>query len=315
MKKAKKCEERLEAGLCREIQANGFSKIIAAVSGGADSVALASLLASCDKVETIVAHCNFHLRGEESMRDERFVRDLCAGLGLRLATIDFNVGEYMAAHKGTSVEMACRRLRYDWFASLMEETGADRIATGHNADDNIETLLLNLLRGSGTSGLKGMLADNGRIWRPLLRTHRCEIVDYLKARNLGHITDSSNLSSDYRRNFLRNEVIPLLKTRWSGFDKALDRSVRLVGEDNRIVSHFIIEAVPDGKDSLEVADILAFPSPESLVRRFIEPVGPFTTTASEIIAAIRAQKPHARLWKLMRGTVTLRNRRLTRTSG
>lgn len=299
----------IESHIQHEVRRNDFSRIIATVSGGADSVALLSALMS-SKAEIIAAHCNFHLRGEESMRDQRHVEKICHTLGVTLHIKHFNVDEYRNNNPGTSVEMACRNLRYEWFATLAEELHADRIATGHNADDNIETLFLNLMRGSGTSGLKGILPDNGKIWRPLLSFHRHEIEQYLRAKGLAYITDSSNLCSDYRRNFLRNEVLPLLKTRWPGLEKSLARSVELLRRENKVVDAMVASHLPAPGISLSTETIKNFPDKELLVRRYIEPLGPFTTTASEIIAAIDAAKPAIRRWKLRRGTVILRNYQL-----
>ncbi len=288
----------------------GFSKIIATVSGGPDSIALLSMLKDRPEFETIALHCNFHLRAEESMRDQHLVEKICGDLGIDLRVKDFDVYTYVSSNKGISIEMACRELRYEWFREMKSLLNADRIATGHNADDNVETMFLNLLRGSGTSGLKGMSKDNGEIWRPLLGLHRKEIMKYLESRGLPFVIDSSNLASDYRRNFLRNEIIPLLRSRWEGLDKALDRSIRLINEDNRIVVDAIGGILEKNNGFLDTKTILSFPSPISLIRRFIEPACPFTTTADEIIAAIKADKPHARIWKLKKGSVELRNKKL-----
>ena len=293
-----------------EIKSLGIRRVVAAVSGGADSVAmLAAVIAA--GIDVTAAHCNFHLRGEESMRDQRHVEEICRRLEVRLLTVDFDVDAHIASNRGISVEMACRELRHEWFAKLMTELKADRIATGHNADDNIETLMLNLLRGSGTSGLRGMLPDTGKIWRPLLSFHRPQIVQYLNEKNLTYVTDSTNLQSDYRRNFLRNEIIPSLRSRWPGFDKALDRSIALLREENKIVAACVKSALPPEGMPLHAATIKDFPDPELLVRRYIEPLGPFTTTASEVIAAIAADKPSAKTWTLRHGTLQLRNRRLS----
>lgn len=295
---------------CRQqVKKLGIHSVIATISGGPDSVALLAALSSSG-VTVTAAHCNFHLRGEESMRDERFVRDLCSRLDVSLKTIDFDVAAHMASNRGASVEMACRELRHKWFADIRSEMDADRIATGHNADDNIETLFLNLMRGSGTSGLRAMLPDTGSIWRPLLAFHRTEILRYLEERSLEYVTDSTNLTSDYRRNFLRNEVIPLLRTRWAGFDKALDRSLSFLREENKVVAFAVESALPGAGKPLHADTVMSFPDPELLVRRFIEPAGPFTTTASEVIAAIRADKPDIRKWKLAKGGLLLRNHRL-----
>lgn len=301
----------LEKRVWQSFRDLGFSRVVATVSGGADSVALLSALTSCQGLEVVAAHCNFHLRGDESLRDQRVVDSLCRELGVRLHVKDFDVEGYMDSHKGVSVEMACRELRYEWFRDLKSTVGADRIATGHNADDNIETLFLNLLRGSGTMGLKGMLPDTGEIWRPLLSTHRKEILEYIDMKGLHYITDSTNLSSDYRRNFIRNEVLPLLRTRWEGLDGSLDRTLRHLLEESRVVAHSIGEVMPSPGKPLARETVLSYPSPELLVRRFIEPAGPFTTTASEVVAAMKANKPDIKRWRLSNGSLELRGGNLS----
>lgn len=303
--------ENFERHIRVEIKSLDIRRVIATVSGGPDSVAMLAALSSCG-IETVAAHCNFHLRGEESMRDQRHVEKICSQLGVQLMPIDFDVDGYISSHKGVSVEMACRELRHEWFARLRSELNADRIATGHNADDNIETLFLNLLRGSGTTGLRGMLPDNGKIWRPLLSFHRPDILQYLKEKNIGYVIDSTNLKSDYRRNFLRNEVIPLLRSQWAGFDKALDRTTKLLREENMVVSASVEAALPADNKPLKIDDIKQFPAPELLVRRYIEPLGPFTTTAAEVVAAITADKPSAKIWKLRHGNLRLNPNQLSR---
>lgn len=303
----------IEIRLRREIRHSlceaGLSRVVVAVSGGADSVALLSLLHEAG-ADIIAAHCNFHLRGEESDRDAASVSALCHRLEVPLETIDFDVPAYIRENRGKSVEMACRELRYDWFFSLMKKYGASRVAVAHNADDNAETLLLNLMRGSGTAGLKGMLPDNGKVWRPLLGIYRREIEEYLAAKSLPYVTDSTNLSSDYRRNFLRNDVIPLLKSRWEGFDKALMRTLSQLRGENRIVEKAIADALPEDKIPLSRQTVISFPDPELLVRRYIDPLSPFSTTASEIVEAMRADKPDIKRWKVKGGEIQLRNGKL-----
>ncbi|MBD5356710.1 MAG: tRNA lysidine(34) synthetase TilS [Bacteroides sp.] len=306
MNAIKKRKNYIEISCRRQFNKLGISRVIATVSGGADSVAMLSAVRASG-AEVIAAHCNFHLRGEESMRDEEHVREICSRLDVELKTIDFDVEAYISSHKGISEEMACRELRHNWFNHLLTELKADRIATGHNADDNIETLFLNLLRGSGTSGLRGMLPDTGKIWRPLLSFHRPEIIEYISEKNLSFVTDSTNLESDYRRNFLRNDIIPLLRSRWAGFDKALDRSISLLREENKVITASVTANLPTPDNPLPTATIANFPDPELLVRRYIEPVGPFTTTSSEVIAAIAANKPDIKTWKLRNGSLRLQN--------
>jgi tRNA(Ile)-lysidine synthase len=149
----------------------GFGdKVLVALSGGADSVALLRLLLrlgyACE-----AAHCNFHLRGEESVRDERFVRALAESLGVPLHVIHFDTNAYAASHN-VSVEMAARELRYDWFAKLRQECGAKVVAVAHHRDDSVETFLLNLVRGTGINGLQGIRPVNGEVVRPLLCVSR-----------------------------------------------------------------------------------------------------------------------------------------------
>lgn len=287
-----------------------IGKIIVALSGGADSVTLLKSLTSVRGLQIFAAHCNFHLRGEESMRDQYFVERLCSDLAVRLLVQDFDVSEYQRLHPSASLEMACRELRYDWFRQLLSEYSYDRIATGHNADDNIETLFLNLLRGSGTTGLRGMITDTGSIFRPLLTVHRNEIEDYLKVKKLTFITDSSNLTSDFRRNFLRNDIIPQLRQRWPGLNKALDRSLKLLKAENDVIEKAVTDLLPPPGTPLLRNTVLAFPAPELLVRRYILPLRPLTTTPEEIVSAMRANKPDIRRWTLPGGTVTLRGGKL-----
>lgn len=212
-------------------------KVLTGVSGGADSVALMVAFRELG-IEQHAVHCNFHLRGEESDRDERFVRELCQRLSIPLEVKDFDV-EHHIAQCGGSVEMACRDLRYDYFFRLMDRLGCSRVAVAHNANDNIETFFLNLMRGAGLRGLKGMSADSGKILRPMLRLSREEIEGFLRERNFSFIVDSTNLSSDYRRNFIRNEVMPLLRTRWPQCEKSIQRSMDNISSDFDLLHGFI----------------------------------------------------------------------------
>lgn len=284
--------------------------MLVAVSGGADSVAL---LRACHKVSPRLGlwveaiNCNFHLRGEESDRDSRFVEELCSKLDIKLHSLDYDVEKYMAEHPGISTEMACRQLRYADFFRIAEERGLDRIAVAHNADDDIETMMLNMLRGSGSRGLKGMDFDNGKIIRPLLSTSRAEIETYLKEIGQDYVTDSSNLSSDYRRNFIRREVLPLLERRWPGARKALGRTVSIMKEDAAIVEGYYKKQLlqlttEDG--SLEVyADGVGI----GTILRYIEPFGGNAEMAEEILEATR--RPFAeRTWKLDHGHTAILER-------
>lgn len=184
-------------------------KYIVALSGGADSVALLSILLALGK-EVSAAHCNFHLRGDESDRDEQFCVDLCQRWGVHLHRIHFDTLTYAHQHK-VSIEMAARELRYRYFAQLAQDTGADGICVAHHRDDNVETLLLNLLRGSGVDGLAAISPKNGNILRPLLCLSRQEIIDYLQTDGQDYVVDSTNLEDDALRNKIRHHLVPLLQ--------------------------------------------------------------------------------------------------------
>ena len=187
------------------------NSLLVALSGGADSVSLLCLLLESPEVKRLVAaHCNFHLRGEESDRDENFVRRLCEEKGVELRVKHFDtVSE--ARKTGESIEMAARRLRYEWFDELLEKERLDYVCTAHHRDDQIETMLLNLVRGTGLKGLRGMLPVQGRVLRPLLDMSREEIHAYLEKIGQPYVEDSTNADTNFQRNFVRHEVLPMLK--------------------------------------------------------------------------------------------------------
>lgn len=188
------------------IEADGLTLV--ALSGGADSVALLLALKELGfKVEAL--HCNFHLRGEESDRDELFVSHLCQTNGITLSITHFDTTGYAASHK-ISIEMAARELRYRWFAEMLAEKKADSIAVAHHKQDQAETLLLNLLRGTGLRGLAGMQYRNGNIIRPMLDCTKEQITDFLQHRHQAWVEDSTNQERDALRNRIRLDIIPRL---------------------------------------------------------------------------------------------------------
>lgn len=204
-------------------------KVVVAVSGGADSVALLSALLSLG-YDCVAAHCNFHLRGAESMRDMRFVENLTERLGIDLYVKDFDVPARREA-TGESLEMACRGLRYEWFAELLDRDCAQAVAVGHHLEDNVETFFINALRGSGLRGLGGMRPRSGHVVRPLLECSRDEIEQYLGRAGLEWIVDSSNASDDFVRNRLRNRLIPLLEELFPGASRAILRTMGCLSEN------------------------------------------------------------------------------------
>lgn len=212
--------------------------VIVGLSGGADSVALLSVMISLG-YRCVAAHANFHLRGDESMRDEAHARDIAARLGaISIEVKDFDIPAWCHTHGG-SVEMACRETRYEWFRDLAKRYDALAIAVAHHAGDNTETMLLNLLRGSGASGLRAMLPRANGIMRPLLSSTRADIEQYLEANHLTYITDSSNLTLDYRRNRLRNEIIPAMERNFPGASGGMRTTIANMRSTERMLNRYL----------------------------------------------------------------------------
>lgn len=202
--------EKVRTYIDREIGLAPQSLVLVALSGGADSVALTLILKELG-YNIYALHCNFHLRAEESDRDEAFVDTFCKKYQIPLSVRHFQT-EIEANEHGISIEMAARNLRYEWFREEMKKRNADCIAVAHHRDDQAETVLLNILRGTGLRGLAGMHPRSNDIIRPLLCLTRNDILSYLSACNQDYVTDSTNLMCVAQRNRIRLDIIPLLQT-------------------------------------------------------------------------------------------------------
>lgn len=237
-----------------------------AVSGGIDSICLASLfLNSSSGRRFAVAHCNFHLRGEDSDSDEALVAAWCGRNGVRYHKADFDTEQYASSHR-VSIEMAARELRYDWFASLCKDNGYYGVAVAHNANDNAETLILNLLRGTGLRGITGMQAESAvpvtrenlagvRLLRPMLSFSREQIEEYVAANALEYHDDRTNAETVYKRNRIRHLVFPVFESLNPSFLTTFAREMNAFSEVQEIVDDYFIsvrESVcePAGKDEL-----------------------------------------------------------------
>lgn len=188
---------------------NRQSKILAAVSGGIDSVLMAAMLNAGD-YQFAIAHCNFQLRGDEALRDQDFCRNLAQKYNVPFYTTNFDTTGY-ATQNRLSIQMAARNLRYQWFQQLRQQHGFDVITLAHHQNDTIETILLNLTRGTGIAGLHGIKPQNGHLTRPMLAFTRNEVAAEAAREGLQHVEDSSNASVKYARNKIRHEVVPKLK--------------------------------------------------------------------------------------------------------
>ena len=264
-------------------------KVLVALSGGADSVALLRMLLNegylCE-----AAHCNFHLRGEESDRDEEFVRMLCQELDVKLYINHFRTAD-IAAQRKISIEMAARDLRYEWFEQVRRESEAKVIAVAHHQDDNVETMLLNLLRGSGLQGLLGIRPKNGYIVRPLLTFSRQELLDYLKRLQQDYVTDSTNLQDEFTRNKIRLQLLPLMEEINPATRKHLLATAKHLEGVARIYEKEVEEAIKrvynDGK--IHIPALQSEPSPEAVLYELLRDKGFNQHQLADILKATEGQ--------------------------
>ena len=262
---------------------------LVALSGGADSVALLLCLKELGyRVEAV--HCNFQLRGEESMRDERFCEELCQHENIPLHKVHFDTQSYADLHK-VSIEMAARELRYRYFFQLKEALKAEGICVGHHKEDSVETVLINLVRGTGLSGLMGIRPRKNDIIRPLLCVTRQEIEDYLRRHASTFVTDSTNLVDDVVRNKIRLNVLPQLAEINPSVTEAILTTANHLSDVEAIVQESLKEAL--GKAvyffssessvsqssmskhpfQLDLTTVRAFPSPAYLLFYILKPLG------------------------------------------
>lgn len=285
-------------------------RYIVALSGGADSVALLLILKQLG-VSLSAAHCNFHLRGEESERDEQFCVSLCERLGITLHRIHFDTQFYALQHK-VSIEMAARDLRYRYFAQLAKDIKADGICVAHHRDDNVETVILNLLRGSGVDGLAGIAPKNGNILRPLLCISRQDILDYLQLQGQNYVTDSTNLEDDALRNRIRHHVIPLLETINPAAKENIAQTAKYLRQAKMMLEGLMGDHQTDGCEedscaardlnnhviSLQKQSIIKAPSPEYMLHSELGKYGFHGDVIDDIYTSLTAKEGGVgKVWK------------------
>ena len=218
-------------------------QLLLAVSGGVDSVVLAHLL-KFHGAHFTLAHCNFKLRGRDSDADEDFCRDLALQLGVNIYVNEFDVKSHCSKHK-VSVQMAARDLRYHWFDQLITEHHFNFLLTAHHASDSIETLFINLLRGTGINGLKGVPEKSGNKVRPLLPFLKDTLVKFANDHSIRYRNDKSNEEEKYERNVLRLSIIPALKNINPGLEQTLLENIRNFKEEAEIVDEFLNQKVKE----------------------------------------------------------------------
>ncbi|WP_010664358.1 tRNA lysidine(34) synthetase TilS [Marinilabilia salmonicolor] len=262
-------------------------RILVALSGGADSMALLNAFLTlgytCE-----AAHCNFHLRGDESDEDERFVTEYCREKQVPLYIKHFDTQEE-ARQKGISIEMAARDLRYQWFWELVEENGFSQLATGHHGDDMIETFFLNLARGTGVRGLRGMREYRGVLLRPLLAFRREEIEVWCCRNEIPFRTDSSNLDTAYQRNYIRHNILPEMEQLNPSFFSTMQRNFKNIDDVWQVFMDRVEELkqqilAHEGEHMLiPIRLISEHPQREVVLFEILRPYGFKGATISEII--------------------------------
>ena len=261
-------------------------RVLLAVSGGIDSMCMADMFCR-DGRDFGVAHCNFHLRGDDSDADAAFVRKWAEEHGVKFFCADFDTAAYAAGH-GISIEMAARELRYAWFAQIAETEGFDAIATAHNANDNAETLILNLLRGTGSRGLRGIAPRSGLLIRPMLGMTRKEIEEYAATHRVEYREDRTNSDSAFKRNRIRNIVFPEFEKINPSFVKTLNADMERFALVDDIAEDCFREAeakVFDGR-SIAVPELLAHKHWRYILFRLLEPYGFGGRTFDEVAALL-----------------------------
>lgn|SRR5574344_650672 len=275
--------------------------ILLAVSGGIDSMYMASRATELFHGDSFaVAHCNFSLRGEESDGDEQFVREWCSTHGVECYVKRFDTAGYASSHK-ISIEMAARNLRYSWFRDLCTEKGFSAVAVAHNANDNAETLILNLLRGTGSKGIRGM-GGRDNIIRPLLDTTREEIRDWMQKNGCGWREDRTNSENEYKRNKIRNEIFPLFSEINPSFIRTLNEDMQRFSEVDDIASEYyasVKDSVMQPDSTICVTSLLELRHWEYVLWRLLEQYGFSMQTFEKLLELLRKYKEEPS------GTVTL----------
>jgi len=252
-------------------------KLLLAISGGIDSMVLLHLFHEL-KFDITVAHCNFSLRDAESDADEEFVKSTCESLNIPYYIQKFDTKQFALDYK-LSIQLAARKLRYDWFYELLTDKKLDYVLTAHHMDDEIETFLINLTRGTGLEGLTGIPAKNEKTIRPLLQFSREEIENFAKENNIKWREDSSNTSNKYLRNKLRHDVVPVLKelnpSFMHSFQNTLDnlkQSQSLVDDASRIVYRKVVQEEEHQK-KINISELKQLENYEAYLFQWLKPLG------------------------------------------
>ncbi len=268
-------------------------KYLLAISGGSDSVCLGYLLKETG-ITFELAHVNYHLREEESEQDEQFIRELAESWGVNLYIKD---GRYEESdYPGMSLQMAAREIRYVWFNELLNKTGATGVLMAHHFEDQIETIFLNQLRGTGIEGVSGMSEKRGPFIRPLLPFRKIELISYLELNNRYWREDSSNKKSIYKRNFLRNEILPLIQSEFPEGLQGLDHTSKRLKDTGKAFFHFFSTwkdqniKKEDGFEYLKIGALENLPGKSSVLFYWLRDFGFQFASIKDIIHGVDAKE-------------------------
>jgi tRNA(Ile)-lysidine synthase len=252
-------------------------KLFLAISGGIDSMVLLHLFQQLDYNFEIL-HCNFQLRGEESNNDLQFIQNYAAQFEIPFSFVHFDTTTYAKAQK-LSIQVAARKLRYDWFEAQLSDQNFDYLLTAHHADDDLETFIINFSRGTGLDGLSGIPSQNGKIVRPLLPFSRQEIEDYAKKNSLEWQEDSSNASDKYLRNNIRHHIIPSLKSLNSNFLTSFQATINNLKQAQSLVEDatiLVYQQVVHDEENLKRIDrnkLKLLPNYRAYLYQWLNPFG------------------------------------------
>lgn len=264
-------------------------RILVAVSGGTDSMALLHLFVECG-YKVGVAHCNFQMRGDESVDDQEFVRQMAKKYGCKFYTTLFDTVKYAKGAK-MGIQEAARSLRYTWFSKIMLSEGYNLLATAHHQDDQIETVFLNIMRGAGFFGLQGMKPKKDHIIRPLLFATKKSIIEFAAAHQIQSREDSSNKKSIYRRNFIRHKIIPKIEQRVPSFKNRMSENIAIWQKSARLLEGILMNEISShckAENDLIVLETEAIESSlrDLVVFEWLRPYGYNYTQVMQMISAI-----------------------------
>ncbi len=296
------------------------SKVLIGLSGGPDSMVLTHVLMQLG-YNCMAAHCNFHLRGKDSKKDAEFVSKWCNENDIPLFTTDFDTTEYAISNK-ISIEMAARELRYNWFEKLRVEHSVDVIGIGHHKDDSVETILINLIRGTGIKGLTGIPIVNKHIVRPLLSVSRQQIMEYCSINKLPYVVDHTNEEEVYTRNILRLKVLPILEKINPSVKNSIITTANNLKEVEKIYNGYIGNVVDTvvNNNLIDIEKLKQTYSPQSVLFEILLPLG-FTPSVIEDVSnnlnSIPGKMYHAESFRLLkdRDYLVISDNKLEKTEG